>query len=65
MANGAKEKTVFTTHAGLYEFRVMPFGLCNALATFQRLMDTVLAGLTGDKCLVYLDDILVVGHTVS
>ena len=43
----------------------MPFGLCNAPATFQRLMETILAGLSWDKCLVYLDDILVVGHTVS
>ena len=65
LADDAKEKTAFATHAGLYEFQVMPFGLCNAPATFQRLMETVLAGLSQDKCLVYLDDILVVGHTVS
>ena len=65
MANGVREKTPFTTHAGLYKFRVMSFGLCNAPATFQRLMDMDLAGLTGDKCLVYLDYILVVGRTVS
>ena len=44
-------------HAGLYEFQVMSFELCNVPATFQRLMEIVLAGLTRDKCLVYLDDI--------
>jgi len=41
----------------------MPFGLCNAPATFQRLMETVLAGLTRKKCVVYLDDILVMGSS--
>jgi hypothetical protein len=41
----------------------MSFGLCNALATFQRLMETVLAGLARDSCMVYLDDILVIGKT--
>ena len=43
----------------------MPFGLCNAPATFQRLMEAVLAGLARDVCIVYLDDILVMGATFS
>ena len=65
MDDSAKEKTAFTTHVGLYEFAVMPFGLCNAPATFQRLMETVLCGLVGKVCLVYLDDVLVLGKTID
>ena len=65
MEPAAREKTAFTTHSGLYEFQVMPFGLCNAPATFQRLMENVLAGLARDKCLVYLDDILVIGQSLD
>ena len=61
----SQEKTAFVTHSGLFEFRVMPFGLCNAPATFQRLMEAVLAGLARDLCVVYLDDILVTGTTFS
>ena len=41
----------------------MPFGLCNAPATFQRLMDLMLAGLQWYNCLVYLDGILIIGKT--
>ena len=63
MDEESQEKTAFTTHTRLYKFIVMPFGLCNAPATFQRLMESVLSGLTCEKCLVYLDDVLVRGHT--
>ena len=50
-----KEKTAFSIGEGLWHFRVIPFGsLCNAPATFERLMDHVLAGLPWNVCLVYL-----------
>ncbi|KAK3729189.1 hypothetical protein QZH41_008863 [Actinostola sp. cb2023] len=60
MATEDRENTAFTTGSGgLYQFTVMPFGLVNAPATFERLMDRVLAGLPWDVCLAYLDDIIV------
>ncbi len=59
----AKERTAFSTGRGLWQFKVMPFGLCNAPATFERLMEQVLAGLPLSVCLVYIDDILVPGRT--
>lgn len=58
-----REKTAFITYNGLYEFNVLPFGLCNAPATFQRLMNLLLAGLQWNTCLVYLDDILIFSKT--
>lgn len=50
-------------YSGLYEFTVMPFGLCNVPVTFLRLMETVLTGLVPECCVLYIDAILVVGET--
>ena len=63
VAEEHREKTAFCTQEGLFEFNVIPFGLCNSPATFQRLMNAVLAGLQWTSCLVYIDDIIVVGST--
>uniref|UniRef100_A0A5S6Q7T0 Reverse transcriptase domain-containing protein n=1 Tax=Trichuris muris TaxID=70415 RepID=A0A5S6Q7T0_TRIMR len=58
-----RPKTAFSAPSGLYQFRVMPFGLCNAPATFHRLMEKVLEGLQWRTWLVYLDDIIVFAKT--
>ena len=62
LSENAKPKTAFATHSGLFQFAVMPFGLCNAPATFVRLMSQVMRGLHWKRCLVYIDDILVFGN---
>ncbi|KRY51787.1 Retrovirus-related Pol polyprotein from transposon 17.6 [Trichinella britovi] len=62
VAGRDREKTVFSTPLGLFQFRVIPFGLCKAPATFQRL-EKALRGLTWNTCLVYLDGIMVFGKT--
>ncbi|CAM4553043.1 unnamed protein product [Caretta caretta] len=54
----SKERSAFTTHVGLYEFNVLPFGLWNAPATFQRLIDGLLVGL-GEYAVTYLDDVAI------
>ena len=65
----SQEKTAFVTHQGLYEFCVMPFGLCNAPAVFQRLMQRVVMGLNPEDgsafVSVYLDDVLVFSRTLE
>ena len=58
-----REKTAVTSRKGLLEFTVMPFGLCNAPATFERPMEWVLSGLQWQICLIYLDVIIVAGKT--
>lgn len=58
-------KTAFSTPNGHYEYQRMPFGLKNAPATFQRLMDLVLSGLQGVELFVYLDDIVVYSSSLQ
>ena len=65
LSEEAKEKTAFSSGSGLWQFKVMPFGLCNAPATFERLMEQVLVGLPTSTALVYLDDILIPGRSFA
>jgi len=66
MDDESRLKTAFSVgHGGLYQFRRMPFGLCNAPATFQRLMEKVLAGLQWQIAVLYIDDIVVFGSSVA
>ena len=58
MAPRDQEKTAFTTPLGLFEFKRMPFGLCNAPATFQRLMQQCLSGQLAESLFIYLDDVI-------
>ena len=65
MAEDSIAKTAFCTHLGQWEFVVMPFGLCNAPSTFQRLMNKVFAEEINSFVLVYLDDILVYSRSIE
>jgi hypothetical protein len=60
-----REKTAFVTRYGTYEFNVMPFGLCNAPATFQRLMDRIYNGIAWKFVVVYLDDTIIFSQTFN
>ncbi|UYV65518.1 hypothetical protein LAZ67_3004582 [Cordylochernes scorpioides] len=60
-----REKIAFVAPDGLFEFKVMPFGLCNAPATFGRIMDNLLRRLKWNICLCYLDDIIVLSKTME
>ena len=55
----AQDKSAFVTRGGLWKWRVLPFGLCAAPSTFERLMEQALSGLQWKTLLLYLDDVIV------
>lgn len=57
--------SAFSTPFGHHHFTRLPFGMSNAPATFQRLMDTVLSGLQGVECYIFMDDIVVYAETLK
>ena len=64
MAKDSQQYTAFMVGSmGVYEFLRMPYGLCNALATFQRLMQNCLGELNLTYALIYLDDVIVFSRT--
>jgi hypothetical protein len=65
LAEHCKYLTAFACEFGLFELNVMPMGLTNATATFQRLMNQVLDDLIGTICYVYLDDIIIFSKNIN
>ena len=70
MSPEPKRKAAFVMNEGLFQFRVMPFGLCNAPATFERLMDRVLCGMRWSRCLAkkctfMQTEVIFLGHIVG
>ena len=55
----AQDKSAFVTRSGLWKWKVLPFGLTSAPATFERLMERVLKGLQWNSLLLYLDDVII------
>ena len=65
LAEEDKEKTAFSVPRGKYEFNVTPYGLSNAGATYQRMIDICLSGLPPDRVLAYMDDIVIFSKTFA
>ena len=66
MDEASKQYTAFTVHnLGFFKCDRMPFGLCNAPATFQRLMQNCMGELNFIYCLIYLDDLIVFSRTAE
>lgn len=63
MSDESKKFTAFRTEEGLFQFTRMPFGLCNAPASFQRLVNALFSGLKGVHLQVFIDDICVAAKT--
>jgi hypothetical protein len=60
-----EHKTTFKTHHGHYQFKVMPFGLSNALAIFQCTMNSILVAFLRKFVIVFMDDILVYSKSLQ
>ena len=60
-----KQYTALFTPQGHFKCSRMPFGLKNAPATFQRILDSAFRGSIGKNCLAYIDDIVVFGETLQ
>jgi hypothetical protein len=58
-------KTAFTTRKGQCEYLRMPFALCSASATFQKLMHSIFRHEDWEQCLIYLNDVLIFGRTID
>ncbi len=65
MDKESREVTAFSTPAGHYEWLRLPLGLRNAPLTFQRMINTLFAGVIGNSLLVYLDDLIVVSEDLN
>ena len=65
LAEGEEFKTAFQTHSGHYEYKVMPFGLAGAPATFQGAMNSTLQSVLRRCALVFFDDILIYSRTLE
>ena len=64
MAEKSRQYTAFTVGSmGIFKFFRMPYRLCNALATFQRLMQNCLGELNLTYALIYLDDVIIFSRT--
>ena len=63
LTDRAKEVSAFATPNGLYQYKVMPFGMKNSPATFQRLVNNVICGLDG--CDAYIDDVIIYSDSWS
>ena len=61
LSNTAKEISALVTPDGFFQYKVMPFGMKNAPATFQRMINKIIAGLEG--CQGYIDDVIVYGNS--
>jgi len=64
LSESSRELTAFSANNAHYQFKRMAMGMKTSPSTFQRLMDNVLSGIIGIKCLVYLDDIIIYGKNL-